>query len=41
MQKLVDMGIVNGAMLDGMYRMSKYLDKYGSEIYVDLIKKDK
>lgn len=39
MQKLVDEKIVNREMLDGMYKMSKYLGEYGSEIYVDVVKR--
>lgn len=39
MQKLVDEKIINREMLDGMYKMSKYLGNYGSEIYVDVVKR--
>ncbi len=39
MQKLVDEKIINGEMLEGMYKMSKYLGEYGSEIFVDVVKR--
>ncbi len=39
MQKLVDAQIINHEMLEGIYKMSKYLGDYGSEIYVDVIKR--
>ena len=39
MQKMIDDKIVNEAMLEGMYKMSKYLGEYGSEIFVDVVKK--
>ena len=36
---MIDDKIVNVEMLEGMYRMSKYLGEYGSEIFVDVVKK--
>lgn len=36
MQELMQSGVVTEGMLDGLYRMAKYLPAYGSEIYVNL-----
>lgn len=38
MQKLVDMQIINGQILDGFYQMEKYMPEYGSELFVQLQK---
>lgn len=39
MQKLMDMNVINEQILDGFYRMEKYLPQFGSELYVQLQKK--
>nr|WP_287990742.1 methyltransferase domain-containing protein [Ruminococcus sp.] len=35
MQKMLDEGIIDTHILDGLYGMSKFFDEYGSEIYVN------
>lgn len=39
MQMLMDMNVINEQILDGFYRMEKYLPQFGSELYVQLQKK--
>lgn len=39
MQEMMDNGIINEKILDGMYRMEKYLPEYGSEIYIQMKKR--
>lgn len=39
MQSMLEQNIISEDVLDGMYKMEKYLPKYGSEIYVACVKK--
>lgn len=39
MQQMIDSGLINEGLLDGLYNMEKYMGKYCSEIYVNLKKK--
>ena len=39
MQTLIDANFINQEILDGLFGMSKYLGDYGSEIYVDVVKR--
>ena len=36
MDQIISMGIVNDFVFDGLYGLSKYLEDYGSEIYVNV-----
>ncbi len=40
MQDMLDHGIVNDNILEGLYKMEKYLPDYGSEIFVQLQRQD-
>lgn len=36
MQNMIDLGIIDEKVLEGMYEMSNYFPEYGSEIYVNV-----
>ncbi len=39
MQRGMEAGIINEDVLDGLFEMAKYMPEYGSEIYVNCVKK--